>query len=648
MKFGPVEITLRKKSYSDLVTMMRREKEGSVTNLKTQPRTQLSEYKSWASSCVSLISDRISTLPYSFYNKNTGEELTTKNKGYQIYTKPFRNPNDIMSFRFIKAFCQIQLDMCGMAFVYIARNKLGQVWELWPLNMNDFIKCDVSDDLVNPTVKYHFKSGITGFIDFDISELVCLTYVHPLNPYIGASPIQSQAYAQDIDSYIEIYERDFFKNSARIDFALTTDEKIDQIKADELKERWREKYQGSYHDVAVLDSGLKPVPVSYANRDFEFLNLAKWTMEKVFAAYRVPKSKLGFGDNGRSGDVQSDISFNRESVQPRLSLWDEEITKEVMSSFNENIEFKHQNPIPRDRLIEVQEGRIHVGLPTVTLNEFREKTHQLEAVAGGDRIFISKDMVPLDRIDEVIDAQLLAQTATDDEDDDRDDEPDSHVNPDGSDDRDDNPTDDRSIDLLGNGHFKIICDAVRETINDFIRSRLVSEKKPHLSYDDEKSLENSLKYIFADIITGMVDHMLDYFGEKAIYKGVDLVDWMAPISDKVVVEYKNTLTKNPKWNDEDWNVYFNDQLDSNPRLSKITNSLSRACINYAKWLILRNHNSEMSWIVNSNECGHRGKLKDNISKDQFQIGNMKLHFPNEVLNFSCDCTLTENKLLDKE
>jgi len=648
MRLGPVEITFRKKSYNDLVTMLRREQTGGVQNLKTQPTIQLSEYKSWVSSCVSLISDRISTLPYSFYNKNTGEELTTKNKGFQIYTKPFRNPNDLMSFRFIKAFCQIQLDMCGMSFIYMAKNKLGQVWELWPLNMNDFIQCHVSDDLVRPSVKYEFKSG-TGTIDFDISQLICLTYVHPLKPYMGASPIQSQAYAQDIDSYIEIYERDFFKNSARIDFALTTDEKIDQQKADELKERWREKYQGSYHDVAVLDSGLKPVPISYANRDFEFLNLAQWSMEKIFAAYRVPKSKLGFGDNGRAGDVQSDISFNRESVQPRLSLWDEEITKEVMPTFNDSIEFKHQNPIPRDRLIEVQEGRIHVGLPTLTLNEFREKTHKLEAIAGGDRIFIPKDMIPLDRIDEVIDAGILAQeTSTDPEDDDRDDEPDSHVNPDGSDDRDDNPTDGRSIDLLGNGHFKVVCDAVRDTINDFIKSKLVSEKQPELGFDSEKDLEDSLKNIFADIITGMVDHMLDYFGEKAIYKKTLLNDWMAPILDKVVLEYKNTLVKNPKWNEGNWKDYFNDQMDSNPRLSKITNSLSRGCINYTKWLVLSEHDTKMLWVINSNECGHRGKLKDVLSKDHFQIGNMKLRFPNEVLNFSCDCTLIENKLKDKE
>lgn len=642
MKLGPLEITYGKKSYNDLVTMMRREKSDNVASLKTQPRIQLTEYKSWVSSCVSLISDRVSTLPHSFYNKNTGEELNTKNKGYQIFTKPFRIPNDLMSFRFIKSFCQLQLDMCGMSFIYMAKNKLGQVWELWPLNMNDFMKVDVSDDIVRPTVKYTFKSG-NGYINFDISELIILNYVHPINPYLGASPIQSQAYAQDIDTYIEIYERDFFKNSARIDFALTTDEKIDQAKADELKERWKEKYQGSYHDVAVLDSGLKPVPISYANRDFEFLELGKWTMDKVFAAYRVPKSKL-VSEGGRASNVQDDISFNRESIQPRLSLWDEEITKEVMPTFNTNIEFRHQNPIPRDRLIEVQEGRIHVGIPTLTLNEFRTKTHQLEIIEGGDRIFIQKDMIPLDRLDEIIDANLEAQkpvaeeTPLDPEDDDRDDEPDSHVNPDGSDDRDDNPTDDRSIDTLDNTHFKFLCDKIRDTINNFIKDNIGVDIK------QEESLEKNLNVIFSDIIIGMVDYMLGYFGEKTIFLDiVDMKDWIAPITDKVVTEYKSTLTKNPKWNEDDWKSYFESQIDSNPRLSKITNSLSKACINYTKWLIFRKNDKQIEWIVNSNECGHKGKIKEFVSKDHFQIGNMKLRFPNEVLNFSCDCTITENK-----
>jgi HK97 family phage portal protein len=635
MRLGPIEInfsrTPKTKSYEQLSAIIRREKGEGAVSLKNQPSVQLQEYKSWAYSCVSLISDRISTLPFSFYRKSTGEELTKTSKGYKSYTKPFFNPNPLMSFRFVKAWCQIQLDMCGMTALWKGYNKLGQVWEVWPLNMNDFIKAEVSNDIVNPSVKYVFKTGTSSFVEFDITELIFINYIHPVKPYVGASPIQSQAYAQDIDSYIEVYERDFFKNSARIDFALTTDESLDQEKADEIKERWKGKYQGTFHDVAVLDSGLKPVPLQYANRDFEFLNLAQWTREKVFAAYRIPKSKLGFGDNGRAGDVQSDISFNRESVQPRLTMWDEELTDGILSTFNSDIEIKHQNPIPRDRLIEVQEGRIHVGLPTLTINEFREKTHKLLSVDGGDRVFIPKDMVPLDRIDEVIDAQLLAQTATDPEDDDRDDEPDSHVNPDGSDDRDDNPTDGRS---LSNGHFKFLCDEVRRIIYGYIEENLCESKV--------EDIDKNLKEIFADITVGMVVHMLEYLGEKTILNDhVDMKDWIAPMVDKVVDEYKNTLLKNPKWENENWNNYLKEQLASNPRLSKITNSLSRACINYAKWLIFRERKAKMNWVINSNECGHKGKLKNNVSEDNFQIGNMRLRFPNEILNFSCDCTIVK-------
>jgi len=78
---------------------------------------------------------------------------------------------------------------------------------------------------------------------------------------------------------------------------LTTDAPIDENKARELEERWLEKYgfarTGRFNDIAVLDSGLKPVPMKWTNKDFEFMELAKWTKEMIFAAYRVPFAKVG-------------------------------------------------------------------------------------------------------------------------------------------------------------------------------------------------------------------------------------------------------------------------------------------------------------------------------------------------------------------
>jgi HK97 family phage portal protein len=635
MKFGPFEFKFSptKKTYAELDAIIRRQTTGDVVALKKQPKAQLQEYRSWVYSCVNLITDRISTLPFSFYRKSTGEELTRTNKNYKIFTKPFYKPNELMSFRFIRSWCQVQLDLCGMTVLWKGVNALGNVWEIWPLNMNDFVKVDVTDSIINPQVKYTFRSG-TGFITFDESELIVINYINPTDPWTGASPIQAQAYATDIDKYIEIYERDFFKNSARIDFALSTDEAIDQDKADEIKARWKEKYQGSFHDVAVLDSGLKPVPLNYANRDFEFLNLAQWTREKVCAAYRVPKSKLGFADGNRASDVQTDIAFNREAIQPRLSMWDEELTMGICASFNDDIEFKHSNPIPRDRQIETQEARLYVGIPTMTLNEFRKETHKLPPIDGGDEIYVPKDYVRLQDVSKLVDAQIAMQNQTtqDPEDRDRDNEPDSHVNPDGSDDRDDNPTEGRSIDLFSNDYFKYLYDRLREPTSNYIKNEL--------SATSFENFDTVLKNIFSEITMQTVVQMLDHFGEKAIK--CDGNDWILPMVDKVVAEYKNTLLKNPKYKEQEWSEYISLQFDYNPRLSKITNSLSKACINYAKWLIFNASGDEIKWCINSNECGHKGKLVKFESKDGFVIGNKRQRFPNEVLSFSCDCTIVKN------
>lgn len=644
MRLGPLEFKWKgfRKSWAQLDSMIKREQGGNAVALKTNPKQQIEAYKSWVYSCVSLISDRISSLPYSFYNKDTGEELKTSNKGYKVFTKPFRQPNELMSFRFIKSFCQIQLDLCGMACIYKAKNRLGQVWELWPLNMNDFLKVDVSGSSINPKIKYVFKTADgAGWMDFDINELVVINYPHPSDPWNGMSPIQSQAYAADIDTYVEVYERDFFKNSARIDFALTTDTQIDQEKADELKARWLEKYRGSFHDVAVLDSGLKPIPLEYTNRDFEFLNLAGWSMDKILGCYRVPKSKLGSTDTNRAGSVYSDISFNRESIQPRLTLWDEEMTMGVCASYDDRLEIRHQNPIPRDRQIELQEGKSYLaGIPTMTINEFREKIHKMSSVKNGDRILLktSTSFIFLDEIDQIpLEDRIGTSNPPGDGDRDRDDET-PHTNPDGTDDRDDNPTDGRSLPVPDRKDYTQFYELVN-------KGRLIwNEMIYHAMKDGEpEQFESEMNTILVECIGATIDVFASKLNPETHVK-VDASDWVIEIAAKTSSEYTKTLFKDPKWQDEVWEDYFKTQFDSNPRLSKIVNSLLKSCVNYTKWLLLKQEGSEIEWVINSNECGHKGRLHEFTTDDAFKLGVTKIRFPGEVLSFNCDCTITNKEI----
>lgn len=639
LKIGPLEINFKwNKSWNQLNSIISREKGSTVESLKTNPKTQLQEYKSWVYNCVGLISDRVSTLPYGFYNKLTDEELKSSNKGFKVFTKPFIHPNDLMTFRFIKSFCQIQLDLCGMTCLYKAYNRLGQVWEIWPLNMNDFMKVEVSNDFMNPSVKYYFSMGAGKYIDFDINELIVINYPSPVNPYDGMSPIQSQAYAADIDTYIEVYERDFFKNSARIDFALTTDTQLNQEKADELKERWTSKYKGTFHEVAVLDSGLKPIPLKYTNRDFEFLNLAGWSKEKILGCYRVPMNKLGSVESNRAGSVYSDISFNREAIQPRTILWDEELTEGILMSYDERIEIRHQNPIPRDRQIELQEAKSYLGgMPSLTVNEVREKIHKLAPTKNGDRVILKtgNGYIFLDELDQIpLEDRIGSGSSENDRD--RDGEK-PHVNPDGTDDRDDNPTDGRALMIEEEkeyDEFFSLVNKCRPVWNQMIFDAVKDIKS--------ENLHENLKVILFECLSATIDTIFDYYKIKN-KDFVSAFDWVVDIANKTSIEYTNTLFKNPKWEQENWKTYFKDQFDSNPRLSKILNALLRSVINYSKWLILTNKQMEIEWKINSNECAHRGRLEKLTTIDNFKLGITKIRFPGETLSFNCDCTIKRYK-----
>jgi hypothetical protein len=499
--------------------------------------------------------------------------------------------------------------------------------------MSDFLRVEIGGNTMNPQVKYIFRSG-GGQIDLWNQEVVVLQYANPLSPWLPMSPIQAQAYASDIDTFVEVYERDFFKNSARVDMALSTDVPMDQDKADEIKQRWKEKYTGTFHDVAVLDSGLKPIPIKFTNRDFEFLNLANWSMEKVLAAYRVPKAKLGFSDANRAGAVQSDIAFNRESIGPRLITWDEELTAMVCSTYDERLEIRHDNPIPRDRLLDMQEAKTYLaGLPVLTINEWRQENN-LKPVEGGDVIIIPNKYVKLDDLDKITEAATRPK------------EPggessntggDGRPGADGSDDRDDSPTDGRAA-TVPNQKIDLVTSEKDESIIRTIWNQQLCKFTKESNPDtlSVQGLHDWVMLAMAETTSVLYEVM------KSEKHPLDQ-EWVSAFAMDVAKRYFETIFS--KWKGGDWDSFVEKQFVNNPRLARITNSIIRSCINYSKYEIIKSKNLEAVWLVNRNECGHNGRVKNivNGGKD-FRVGDHLFRFPGESLNLSCDCSINMSQL----
>lgn len=635
------------KTYSQLVEMIEREKTSTARDPKTSPGRQLAEYKSWVSNCVSLIYDTIKTIEFKFYRQDTHEEINSRLHSYKTLSKPFSNPNPLMSMTFLKSFMQMQLDLCGMAAAYKVRNQLGQIWEIWPLNMNDFYgvfavdgtPIEMCSDILPEDVIYVFMIGGKHFA-FSDKELILLKYPHPKNPWIGASPVQLQAYAIDLQTYMEIYESDFFRNSARVDGLLSSDFDIDQTKAEDIKERWKGKYSygsgGSFHDIAVMGSGLKFTPVEWANKDLEFLNLSNWTEDLVLGAYRTPKAKLAKSDStNRSSGVQTDLYYARECIQPRLVSWDGEFTQ-IVQEFDPRIYVKHNNPLPRDELLEIQGARVYLsGAPTYKINEYR-KLRNLPPIPNGDRAIIPNNFIFLDRLDEVMDANLKAKEnpIANETDPSRHDDDKPHLNPDSSDDRDHIGTDGRSFD-----NFQIKINNIwEEKIFDFLWSNRYS-KDIDLVKDFTKFMNN--------LFLTTIEISSFYFDIKEISSKVDLI-WIDDITQKISKEVMGTIDHSSlSYFTEDKKNDFKKFLDSNGRLSKICNFSINSNLNYIKYLIAVVNGLDRKWKVISSNCGHKGKVDNTVTKDQFMIGKTKMKFPLEIFNLNCDCTLDISDIIKR-
>jgi len=338
------------------------------------------------------------SLTRDFYRRDTGERLSTGSPYYKAITKPILNPNNYMTFEFIMQWCQIQLDLCGKACILKRRNILGKPWELWPLDMNYFQGIEYADSKknpLNPPKGYKFKID-DDIILFPPQNVIWLRYPRPDDLWDGFSPIQAQAYITDIDYYLEVYERGFFMNSARIDFILEHEGNIDEETAQRVKDQWVKAFGGSNrsYQPVVTGGGLRVVPITFSNKDFQFLELSKWTRDRILGCYRVPAGKLGlFEDINRANQKGIDIAFNENAIRPRLDLWDQEITKQLISEITDKVEMKHDNPVPRDREMDLKEFEAREGKYSV--NEQRNWWDGSKPVDGGDVILIDQRLIPL-------------------------------------------------------------------------------------------------------------------------------------------------------------------------------------------------------------------------------------------------------------
>jgi HK97 family phage portal protein len=349
---------------------------------------QLKAYNGWVGDCVSLIAERIASIPLRLYNSK--DELIDEHPFYDLM-KHFNPDTTEFSGKELRS---IYRDLTGECYVLMAKDSLNIPRELY-FRKPDRMTPKVKDGIID---HYVYLEGAREII-YPREDILFFRYSNPTDPFRGASPVQRKAYAYDTDKYNMIYQMNMFKNGVHLKQVLEADKFIAPEQVKKTLELFNQTYGGidSAGKTGALVGGFKLQTIGVSNKDMEFMLLAEWSMRQLASAYHTPPQKLSHPEQTNLANMKAlDVSWNRECILPRL-VQDAEVLNTFLLPLykEEGLYCKYDNPVPADEEFILRKRESSLKTFVITPNEAR-KEDGLDEVPWGKVPLVPMSVMPLD------------------------------------------------------------------------------------------------------------------------------------------------------------------------------------------------------------------------------------------------------------
>lgn len=276
----------------------------------------------------------------------------------------------------------LYLELCGNAFIFMAKNDLGVPVEIWSM-MPHWTRI-IPDD--KEFIKQYEYGPITPKKILLKEDVVHFKYPNPKDMYLGWGPLQAAVDSVDTSNYYHRYEQTLLENYARPDFILSTDLPITTKQIDSIKLQWNKLFRGVRNQgkVAVLESGLKPVSFNFTPREMAFLQGRQISRDEIAAIFGVPKSLIETKDVNRSNSETGEYVYAKYTILPKLRRIEQKINEAIVwPYFGQEYFCAFVNPVSRDNKLRLEEITCHLTTGMTSINEERA-VENMEPAAWGE------------------------------------------------------------------------------------------------------------------------------------------------------------------------------------------------------------------------------------------------------------------------
>lgn len=353
--------------------------------------------------CVRILAEAVAGLPLHLYHyeKDGSKKKAVDNN---LYWLMHNEPNPEMTSFVFRETMMEHLLLSGNAYAQIIRNNRGEITALYPL-MSD--QMTVQRDMNTGRIYYVYTRSVDD-AKLDKKMVVTLSSDEVLhipglgfNGLFGFSPIEMAKNAVGMAMATEEYGAKFFANGAQPQGVLEHPGTIKD--PNKLRETWQSTFGGSGNSnkIAVLEEGLKYVPIAISPEQAQFLETRKFQLNEIARIFRIPPHMIGDLEKSSFSNIeQQSLEFVKYTLDPWIIRWEQSLLKSLFTE-REKREYFFKFSVDgllrgdyKSRMEGFAIGRQNGWLSTDDIREL-EDMDKLPEGMGGDLYLINGNMLPL-------------------------------------------------------------------------------------------------------------------------------------------------------------------------------------------------------------------------------------------------------------
>ncbi|MCG7357146.1 phage portal protein [Roseomonas mucosa] len=359
---------------------------------------------STVASATRRISDGVAGLPLKIYRRQRVTGAREEADGHPLSVIFGESPNaDMTSFEFMQATMGRKL-LWGNAYSEIIRNGEGAIVALAPLPPATTARRRLeSGAIVFDTVKDGFKRTLR-------EEQVWHVKDFSLDGEVGMSRVAQGAMSMGISLAGEKSTASIFKNGLRVPGFITAPEFLDDADRDRA-EVMLDRARGSMNagKIPVLEGGFKFDQANIPPKDAELLASRGFSVEELCRWFDIQPVMVGHTTKANSFGTnleQTNLQFMQHTLAAHLRAIEDSITKNLLTPAERArgyfAEFSLQGFLRADAAGRAAFYAAGAQNGWMTRNEIR-RFENLAPMDGGDQLTVQSNLIPLDRLGDLID-----------------------------------------------------------------------------------------------------------------------------------------------------------------------------------------------------------------------------------------------------